>query len=52
MNHTLTNGTVNEPAQVTYLKLPCRTPALEFHGALFPDPAGLLTFGVSIDPGD
>jgi len=52
MNNTLANGTINEPAQVAHLKLPCRTLTFQFKGALFLDPAGLLISRASIDPGE
>lgn len=51
MNSALANGAVNEPAQLAHLELPCRTLTLQFKGALFLDPAGLLIFRAPIDPG-
>lgn len=52
MNSTLTNSAVNEPAEVSHLELPCRTLGLQLKGALLLDPAGLLIFRASIDPGE
>jgi hypothetical protein len=52
MNSTLANGTVNEPAQVAHLELPCRALTLQLKGALFFDPTGFLIFKASIDPGE
>ena len=52
MNSALANGAVNEPAEVAHLELPCRTLGLQFKGALFLDPTGLLIFRASIDPGE
>jgi hypothetical protein len=52
MNSAFTNGAVNEPAQISHLELPCRTPALQFKGALLLDPARILIFRSPIDPGE
>jgi hypothetical protein len=48
----LANGAVNKPAQVAHLELPCRALGPQFKGTIFLDPAGLLIFRASIDPGE
>jgi len=52
LNSTLANGAVNKPAQVAHLELPCRALGPQFKGTIFLDPAGLLIFRASIDPGE
>ena len=52
MDNAPANGAINEPAQVSCLELPCRTLTLLFKGAFLLNPAGLLIFSVSIDPGE